>query len=126
MTLKKFLLIFVLQGLFLALLKSWFFTHQIFANPGLQQLAFWAATIIIAAALVRRFGPISFLEAFLLAVVWTLGDLLLDLIFVSPYAGVSIFSSYQYWMGLLVMIIAVAVFHKKRHIHIRQQQHAHH
>jgi len=126
MTLKKFLLIFVLQWLFLALLKGWFFRHQIFANSGLQQLAFWAAIIIIAAALVRRFGPISFLEVFALVVVWTLGDLLLDLIFVSPYAGVSIFSSFQYWTGMLVMIIAIAVCHKKRHIHIRQQQQAHH
>jgi len=126
MTLKKFLLIFVLQWLFLALLKGWFFRYQIFANQGLQQLVFWAVTLIIAAALVRRFGPISFLEVFALAVVWTLGDLLLDLILLSPYAGISIFFTVQYWVGLGIMDVSAAVFHKKLHIHIRQQQQAHH
>ena len=126
MTPKKFLLIFFLQWLFLALLKGLIFKYQIFANAGLQQLAFWAATIIITAALARRFGPISFLEAFIVVIAWTLGDLLLDLILLSPYAGLSIFSGMEYWSGLFIMIASIMVCHKKHHIHIRRQMQGHH
>lgn len=126
MTPKKFLLIFILQWLFFALLKSWFFKYQIFSNPGLQQVVFWAAIIIITAALARRFGPITFLEAFILAVVWTLGDLLLDLIIVTPFTGLAIFSASQYWFGFLVMDVSLLVLHKMRHIHVRHQLHAKH
>ena len=125
MTPKKFLVIFFLQWLVLALLKAGFFKYQIFANAGLQQLVFWATTVVVTAALVRRFGPISFLEAFIAAVAWTLGDLFLDLIFVSLYAGLSIFSTVQYWAGILIMAVTIMVCHKKRHIHVRNQQ-AHH
>ena len=125
MTPKKFLLIFFLQWLFLAVLKSLFFKYQIFANAGVQQTVFWAATIIITAALVRRFGPITFLEAFIVATAWTLGDLLLDLILVSAYAGLAIFFTSQYWAGLLLMIVTIMVGHKMRHIHIRHQAHHH-
>jgi hypothetical protein len=126
MTPKKFLLIFILQWLFFTLLKSWFFENQIFANQGLQQVVFWSAIIIITAALVRRFGPITFLEAFILVVVWTLGDLLLDLIFTTPFTGMAIFYTSQYWFGLLVMDVSLLVLHKMRHIHVRHQMHAHH
>jgi hypothetical protein len=126
MTPKKFLVIFILQALFFALLKGYFFQHQIFDNPGLQQVVFWAVIIIITAALARRFGPITFLEAFILVVVWTLGDLLLDLIIVTPFTGLSIFSASQYWFGFLVMDAALMVLHKMRHIHMRHQMHAKH
>ena len=126
MTPKKFLLIFAFQWIFLALLKGYFYKVQIFSNPGLQQVVFWAAIVIIVAALVRRFGPISFLEAFILVFVWTLVDLLLDVIILNMFTGLSIFTTSFYWFGILTMDVVILLFHKKRHIHIRQQLHAHH
>lgn len=126
MTPKKFFLLFFAQWLILALLKAWFFNSQIFANPGFQQTVYWILTAVITAALVRRFGHISFLEAFIVAVVWTLGNLLLDLILLSPYTGLSIFSAAEYWWGFLIMAAAIMVFHKKRHIQIRREMHAKH
>lgn len=110
----------------MALLKAWFFGSQIFANPGLQQIAYWVLTGIIVAALVRRFNHITFLEAFILAIVWTLFDLLFDLVLLSPYTGLSIFSASEYWWGLLIMVAAIMALHKKHHIKIRHELRAKH
>lgn len=105
----------------LALVKLWFFNNQIFANPGIQQIIFWILTCVIIAAIVRRFGLISFLEAFFLIIVWTLGNLLLDLLLVSNYTGLSIFHTQGYWVSFLVMDASIFILHKKRHIHIRKE-----
>jgi hypothetical protein len=126
MTPKKFLLLLFVQWLILALLKAWFFNTQIFSNPGFQQIVYWILTAVIIAALVRRFDYISFLEAFLVVFFWTLLDLLLDLVLLSPYIGLSIYSSAEYWWGLVIMIVSIMVFHKKRHIKIRHDLRAHH
>lgn len=126
MTPKRFLIVLFLQWLVLALLKAWFFGSQIFSNPGLQQITFWVLTVLIVAALVRRFEHVSFLEAFVVVCTWTLFDLLLDLIFLSPHTGLSIFSSGEYWWGLILMDISILTLHKKRHIKIRHDLHAHH
>lgn len=125
MTPKKFLAFFFLQWLLLALLKAWFFKYEIFANAGLQQVAFWLATAAVVAAIVRRFGTITFFEAFFVVFVWSLGNLLLDLLLLSPSTGLSIFSSTQYWWSFAVLIAAIMLFHKKHHIKIRHEQAAH-
>ena len=126
MTPKKFLFITLLQFILLGLVKAWFFKYQIFANEGFQEIVFYVLTGIIAAALVRRFGPITFLEVFFLLIVWTGLDLLLDLVLVSPFTGLAMFGILEYWWGLFVMDAVMVIFHKKRHIHIRRQLHAKH
>jgi hypothetical protein len=126
MTPKKFLLLLFAQWLILALLKAWFFNSQIFGNPGLQQIVYWLLTAAIVAAMVRRFGHISFFEAFFLVFSWTLFDLLFDLLLLSPYTGVSIFSGMEYWWGIVILVASIMLFHKKRHIKIRNDLRAHH
>ena len=126
MTPKKFLLLLFAQWLILTLLKAWFFHSQIFGNPGLQQIVFWLLTAVVAAALVRRFDHISFFEAFFVVFSWTVLDLLLDLLLLSPYTGLSIFSAPEYWWGFVIMIASILLFHKKRHIKVRHDLHAHH
>lgn len=126
MTIKKFLLLFLLQWVILTFLKAWFFKNQLFANPGLDQLFYWFATVVVVAALVRRFDYISFLEAFLVFIVWTLGDLLLDLVLLSPFTGLSMYAAGEYWWGIFFMDAALMVFHKKKHIKIRHDLQAHH
>ncbi len=126
MTPKKFLLLLFVQWLVLALLKAWFFNSQIFSNPGFQQTIYWILTAAITAALIRRFEHINFLEAFFVIIAWTLLDLLLDLIVLSPYTGVSIYSAPEYWWGIVVMVTSILLFHKKRHIKVRHDLRAHH
>jgi hypothetical protein len=126
MTPKKFLLLLFVQWLVLALLKAWFFNSQIFSNPGFQHIVYWILTAVIIAALIRRFDHISFLEAFLVVFSWTLLDLLLDLVLLSPYTGLSIYSGAEYWWGIVIMIVSIMVLHKKRHIKIRHDLRAHH
>jgi hypothetical protein len=126
MTPKKFLLITLLQTVLFGIVKVWFLKYQIFANPGLQQIVFYVLTGIIAAALVRRFGPVTFLEVFLVVFVWTALDLLFDLIFVTPFIGLVLYATLEYWWGLFTMDAVLLVFHKMRHVHIRHQLHARH
>lgn len=126
MTGKKFLLYSFLQLIIFTLLKIWFFNSQIFANSGIQQIAFWAVLVVISAALIRRMGIMNYLESFFTIIVWFLAGMLLDLIITSAYTGLGIFYRKDYWAGFLVMAIAVFLFHKKRHVYLRHDIHAGH
>lgn len=126
MTGKKLLFFTFLQWVLLALIKVWFFKNQIFSNPGIQEIGFWILIFVIITALVRRFGHISFLEAFFIAVFWTLLNLFLDLLWVTPFTSTEIFFRRRYLSGAACLILAVMLFHKKRHIKIRHDLHAQH
>jgi hypothetical protein len=124
MTRKNFILFSILQWLILAAIKYWFFTRQIFGNPGWQSIALWVLTGIIIVAIVRRFGVINYIEAFFLMFLWTVGNLFLDLALLSNYTGTSIFYKPDYWASLLVLNVGIFVFHKKRHVAVRHMLHA--
>jgi hypothetical protein len=124
MTPKKFVIFHFLQWLIFAALKVWFFQTIIFFNSGIQEIVFWVILGIIAVAFVRRFGPISYLEAFYAMVTWVVIDLILDLIFTSKYTGLSLFTSSSYWWSFVVLAASILLFHKKRHVHIRHEMHA--
>ncbi len=123
MTPKKFVFFIFLEWLLLATLKVEFFKYDFFANPGIEQIVFWILIAVITAAFVRRFGPISFLESFLVNFVWSFSGLLLDLLLLTPYLSLSIFASKAYWFGFVFMNIAIFLFHKKLHIHVREENH---
>lgn len=129
MTIKNLFLYSFLQWVFFSALKYVFFQYEILANPGWQNILFWLLSAAIAAAFVRRYGVINFLEAIFLIIVWVLGDLLLDLMFLSIYLGLGMFAKMEYWVGFGIFGLAVLFFHKKRHIHVRkvlQHSHGHH
>jgi len=126
MTIKNLFLYSFLQWIFFSLLKIWVFNYEILSNAGWQNILFWLLSAVIAAAVVRRFGIINYLEAMFLIIVWILGDLLLDLMILSIYTGLGIFSSIEYWVGFGILALSVFLFHKKRHIHVRKLlQHSH-
>jgi hypothetical protein len=126
MTPKKFIFLTLLQFLLLGFVKAWFFKYQVFENAGLQQVVFYLVTGIIAAALVRRFGPITFLEVFVVLFVWLALDLLLDLILISPFVGLGMYAQLQYWWGFFTMGVVILIFHKMNHVHKRHLLHAKH
>ena len=121
---KNFFLFFLLQWLFWAALKVLLFNYQIFANPGTQQIVFWILTAVIAAFVIRRFGPISFFEMGLVVIFWTAASLLLDLIVASKFTGLGLFSVQAFWDSYGIMIATVFLFHKKRHVYIRHKMQA--
>lgn len=116
---KNFALFSFFQWIILAVIKYWFFTREIFSNPGWQSIALWVITGVIIAAIVRRFGIINYIEAFFLMFMWTAGNLLLDLALLSNYTGTSIFYKTDYWASFLILNIGIFVFHKKQHIAVR-------
>jgi hypothetical protein len=124
MNLKNVALASLLQWLILALLKAWFFNSQIFESAGLQQIVYWLLVIAVMAAIARRFGIINFLESFFLVFVWTLQNLLFDVLFLSPFTTMRIFYVPWYWWGYFAAIASILLFHKKRHIHVRHEMHA--
>jgi len=126
MTIKNLFLYSFLQWLLFSLLKIWFFNYEILSNAGWQNILFWIFCAIIAAAVVRRFGIINYLEAMFLIIVWILGDLLLDLMILSIYTGLGIFSTVEYWVGFGILALSIFFFHKKRHIHVRKLLHHSH
>ena len=124
MTGKKLALYTLLQFVILALLKIWFFNSIIFANSGIQQIAFYIIMAVVGAALVRRFGVINFFESFFIIFIWVLGDALLDLIITSHFTGLSLFSGQEYWAGAVFFGLSIFLFHKKRHLQVRHELHA--
>ncbi len=126
MTIKNLFLYSFLQWMFFTALKFVFFQYEILANPGWQNILFWLLAAAIATAFARRYGVINFLEAIFLVIVWVLGDLLLDLMFLSIYLGLGMFAKMEYWVSFFIFGLAVLFFHKKRHIHVRKVlQHSH-
>jgi hypothetical protein len=125
MTVKRFLLFTPLQWVIFVFIKVWVFNNVIFENQGLEQIFFWLLTAAVTAAIVRRLGIMNYLEAIFLIIVWTLSALPVDLVFTASYTGLSIFSDYPYWVGLLFMDLAIFIFHKKRHVQIRREHAAH-
>ena len=119
MTSKKLYSYFLVQYVILALFKLWFFNNVIFPNAGFQQIVFWIIAAITGAALVRRFGIINFFESFFIIFVWILGDIILDALITRRFIAVPIFSTVEYWFGLLILGLSVFLFHKKKHIQVR-------
>jgi len=125
MSISKFFIIFGLQLAAFAILKLFFFTAFNFHST-IWVVVYLAATAILSVALVRRLGVITFLEAIFIAVFWFLMDLVVDSLITAPLVKEPVFSTWALWLGYLVMMIFVFLFHKKRHVHIRKEQAAHH
>ena len=121
MTGKKFLIYsFFLLTVF-TILKIWFFNYDIFSEPLLQSLVLWLAVAVLAVAITRRFGVISYLEAIFLMIAWTASGLFIDLLVTASFFGITLFYQPEFWISYLFMDLAIFLFHKKRHIFVRHE-----
>lgn len=125
MTVRKFITISFLQWVVLFPLKIFYFKGS-FGEGIVAQVWYLAITAFIVLVLVRRIGVITYLEAIFLAIFWFLADLFLELLITASISGVGMFKSLALWLGYLVLMLTVFLFHKKRHIQVRKEQHAHH
>jgi hypothetical protein len=126
MTIFKFFGFFFLQWIIFSFAKIWLINTEVFANPTFQNIVYYFIIFLITTALFRRFGVITYIETVFALVFWVFVGLFFDLIITSNYTGLSLFKSSTYWIGLAVLIISALLFHKKRHIQIRKELHAHH
>jgi len=120
MTAKKFFAYCLTQYLFFAGAKVLFFGSYNYAAGKTGSIIYLVVVAVISAALIRRLGVINFLEAAFAAGLWTVINLLLDILITRHMAGNSLLSQAFYWYGFLAMIFSVIVFHKKRHVEIRK------
>lgn len=123
MTGKKLLLFTFIQWIIIAVIKYFFFNHSIFSEAGLQELVYWVILGVVATAVIRRFGILTYLEVVFIIFLWTIFNLLFDLLWVSPFIGTNSLASLQYWVGVGIVGICAFLFHKIRHIHRRHNAH---
>jgi len=125
MTAKKFFLFLILQLLLLLGIKLLFF-KAFGITDVFMEYAYWALIAVVVVAMARRLGVMNYLEAIFVAVTWFLANLFFDLIITGALLGYSMFTRWQLWVGYLIMMLSIFVFHKKRHVQIRKEQAAHH
>ena len=125
MTFWRFIILSFLQWVLLVALKVWYFQNW-FLSGTYSDAAYFVLVAGVVAAVVRRFGVINYLESFLIIGLWVVGDIFLDLFVTVNLAGVNLVGSWQYWVGAILVGVSVFLFHKKRHIQVRKEQHHHH
>lgn len=125
MSFSKFFLFGILLWLLLSLLKG-LFLQALNLQVWPLQVLFIFATIIISMACARRLGVINYLEAGLVAFLWTAGVLIVDLMLLYAVLKLPVFSGITQWLSYGAVATGIFFFHKKRHVHIRHEQHAHH
>ena len=104
-------------------------TKYIILTPRVFSWTLWFSISILAIALSRRLGVISYLEAGLIGLIWTFFRMFLDLLITSQLlGGVIFYKNSTLWISYGLMLLVIFLFHKKRHIHIRRKlktEHSH-
>lgn len=103
----------------LIILKVVFFS---FLNMDLWPIIFLYYVLVagLGIAVVRRFGPINYFEAFLLIIVWLFISLISDYLIVLSVAGAEVLRDVHYWLAYPVIILAILIAHKKIHVEVRR------
>lgn len=126
MTFRKFFVLTFFQWLFFLGLKILYFKWEVFGNSLVSDSVYFFLIAVVAAAMVRRFGIINYLEGLFVMIFWFLVDACLDLLITAFILGLGMFLKWQLWVGYFVMMLVVLAFHKKRHVQIRHEQKHHH
>ncbi len=109
----------VLMQLFLVIIKIIFFG---FLNIELLSIliVYYLLLAACAIALVRRFGPLNYFEAFLAMGLWLILSLVTDYLITASIIGREVFSDYHFWISYAVVLLAMLIFHKKQHVEMRK------
>lgn len=87
-------------------------------------IAYLAVIAVYSIAIIRRAGILSYPEVVLVGIVWTLVAMFIDLfVTASFFFGLTMYLQPFLWLGYLVPLAAIFLFHKKRHVHIRRGGH---
>lgn len=120
---------FMRLGLALAVVMGlirFIFYYILADGPHWQLYMEWFLIVLAAIATSRRLGVINLLEAVMASGIWLMMCIIFDFLITSQFLTLSMFRDTHIWLGYLIMALAIFIFHKKRHIHIRHQLHGHH
>ncbi|HMR55400.1 MAG TPA: hypothetical protein PKD34_02300 [Candidatus Doudnabacteria bacterium] len=119
MTPAQLILKTLFMQVFLIIIKIIFFGYlNISLLPIL--IIYYLLLAAAAIALIRRFGPINYFEAFLAMFLWAVISLASDLIITSLIIGREVYSDWHFWLSYAVVLLAMLIFHKKQHVEIRK------
>lgn len=119
MTPAQLILKTLFMQVFLVIIKAIFFG---FLNIELLSVLIIYYLLLAAAAiaLIRRFGPINYFEAFLAMALWLVLSLASDFLITSTIIGREVFADSHFWWSYLVVLLAMLIFHKKQHVEVRK------
>ncbi len=122
MTPKRFLLLGFALVFALGVIKFLFINILVGDNVAFYYTE-WTLIALASIAAARRLGIINYLEAILAAGMWWLFALVFDFLITSALVGFDMFRTRELWIGYLVMVVVIFIFHKKRHVKLRHELH---
>ena len=125
MTLKKLVILAILLWMLLVPVKI-VFLNVLNTDNLVIEILLGVVFAVVTMGVVRRLGVLNFLEAMMVAVVWFIINLILDLFVLATTFGLQFFSHWQVWTGYVLSMVVIFFFHKKRHVHIRHELHEKH
>jgi hypothetical protein len=125
MNFKRVLILGILAWLLLLGTKFVFLKALGFGSAW-QVWAYYILILLIMRVLSRALGVLNFLEAQFVGLLWVVLILFLDSVFAKRFLSIEIFRGAHYWWSYFAVFAGVFFMHKKRHIHIRKEQAAHH
>lgn len=124
MTFTKLIGFGILLAVVMSAVKVFFYQSFNWDDSTVVHYVFWLIAASFSVALIRRLGVITFLEAIVVCSLWIFFQLIVDLAVTASITGYRIFISPAFLIGYLIVIVAMFVFHKKRHVHIRKEMRA--
>jgi hypothetical protein len=121
MTIASLLLGTIISQILFVLTKV-FFIGSLNMDNLVVVVLFYTALVLETIVVVRRMGVLNYIEAFFLAFVWLFTLLVVDFIVTSNWIGRDIYTTLNYWLTYLVIILALLIFHKKLHVQVRKSQ----
>jgi hypothetical protein len=121
MTIASLLLGTIISQILFVLTKV-FFIGSLNMDNLVVVVLFYTALVLETIVVVRRMGVLNYIEAFFLAFVWLFTLLIVDFIVTSNWIGRDIYTTLNYWLTYLVIILALLIFHKKLHVQVRKSQ----
>jgi hypothetical protein len=105
----------------LVVTKILFYGWFAWADNVTLHFVYWLLVVVLTAALVRRLGLITVLEAVVVFVLWLLLELIGDIAVAGPVVGFRVLVDSNFAVGYLLLVGSVLLFHKKRHVHRRRE-----
>lgn len=99
---------------------------QMLGLTAVTRTVYFVCLIVLAIFCGRKLGVINYLEAMLVAGVWTFFSLFFEFFIIVSLYGFSLHKRWEFWVGYLAVALSIFIFHKKRHVVIRKELVAHH
>ena len=83
-------------------------------------LGYFIVIALITIAIVRRFGPLNYLEAFLMMFIWFVVGIFVDIVVVVSLVSTDLYTNWLFWATQPAVLLTIFRFHKKLHVEARK------